>query len=283
MPGVHVVADPTNAAQLSAWDGAEGAYWAGHAERFERATAGYDARFFEVSAIASTDHVLDVGCGTGGTTRAAGRAAPSGSALGVDLSSRMIEYATRRAAEEGLANVRFAQADAQIHPFEPDAFDVAISRMGAMFFGDPVAAFSNVRRALRPEGRLVLLVWRSPRENEWIREIRSSLAAGRDLPVPSPDAPGPFSLADPGRARDILEKAGFSDVALEATTAPIWFGEDAYDAEAFLIGLTSWMLDGLDDDGRARARHALRTSLGRHETSDGVVYGSAAWLIAAGR
>ena len=94
--------------------------------------------------------MLDVGCGTGQTTRDAARAASAGSALGVDLSSRMLDYARHRAAEEGVTNVTFAQADAQIHPFEPGAYDVAISRTAAMFFGDHVAAFRNIGRALRP-------------------------------------------------------------------------------------------------------------------------------------
>ena len=135
--------------------------------------------------------MLDVGCGTGQTTRDAARAASAGSALGVDLSSRMLDHARRRATEEGVTNVTFAQADAQIHPFEPGAYDVAISRTAAMFFGDHVAAFSNIGRALRSGGRLVLVTWQPLPGNEWIREISGALAAGRDLPAPPPDAPAP--------------------------------------------------------------------------------------------
>jgi ubiquinone/menaquinone biosynthesis C-methylase UbiE len=142
--------DSTNAGQLRAWDGDEGGYWADNAEYFDRSVAVYHERLMTTAAVGERDRVLDVGCGTGQTTRDAARAASAGSALGIDLSSRMLDLARRRATEEGLTNASFAQADAQIHPFEPGGYDVAISRTAAMFFGDHVAAFTNIGRALRP-------------------------------------------------------------------------------------------------------------------------------------
>ena len=153
MPDVTaLITDPSNADQLHAWDGDEGAFWTANADRFDRAVAAYQGEFLAAADIAETDHVLDIGCGTGQTTRDAARAASSGSALGVDLSSQMIALARRLAAAAGIRNARFEQADAQVHPFEPAAFDVAISRTGAMFFGDAIAAFTNIGRALRPAG-----------------------------------------------------------------------------------------------------------------------------------
>ena len=141
-----------------------------------------------------------------------------GSALGVDLSAHMLDYARRRAAEEGVTNASFQQVDAQIHPFPPGAFDAAISRTGAMFFGDLTAAFTNIGRALVPGGRLVLVAWQPLPANEWIREISGALSAGRDRPAPPPDAPGPFSLSDPDRVRTILTATGFTNIELEGTT-----------------------------------------------------------------
>src|SRR6516225_8501986 len=129
---LHV--DPANAEQARAWDGDEGAYWAGNAGRFDRAVAAYHERFLAAAVIGCADRVIDIGCGTGQTTRDAARAAADGRALGVDLSARMIERARRLAAEHEIANAAFEQADAQIHPFETEAFDVAISRTGTMFF-----------------------------------------------------------------------------------------------------------------------------------------------------
>jgi SAM-dependent methyltransferase len=227
--------------------------------------------------------VLDIGGGTGQTTRAAARAATAGSALGVDLSSAMLEYARRRSGEEGIANAHFEQVDAQIHPFATATFDVAISRTGAMFFGDPVTAFTNIARAVRPGGRLVLLTWQSLEHNEWIRELSGALAAGRDLPAPPSTAPGPFSLSDPDRVRELLTLAGFRGIELDGVTAGMWFGNDADDAHRFVLGLLGWMLDGLDDTGRDRARAALRATTGAHQTGGGVVYDSAAWIIRATR
>jgi SAM-dependent methyltransferase len=273
-----VTVDSSNVEQLRAWDGDEGKYWADNAEYFDRSVALYHDRLLAVAAIGEREHVLDVGCGTGQTTRDAARAASVGSALGVDLSSRMLDYARRRAVEEGVTNVTFEQGDAQIHPFEPGAFDVAISRTAAMFFGDHVAAFGNIGRALRSGGRLVLVTWQPLAGNEWIREISGALAAGRDLPAPPPDA-GPFALSDPDRVRALLARAGFAAVELEGTTAGMWFGNDADDAHRFVLGLMGWMLEGLDDSGRARATDALHATMVAHETPDGVLFESAAWII----
>jgi SAM-dependent methyltransferase len=277
-----VPVDSSNIEQLRAWDGDEGEYWAHNAEYFDRSVAVYHERLLTVAAIGERDHVLDVGCGTGQTTRDAARAASAGAALGVDLSSPMIDYARRRATTEGVTNVRFAQADAQIYPFEPGASDVAISRTAAMFFGDHAAAFTNIGRALRSGGRLVLVTWQPLSGNEWIREISGALAAGRDLPPPPPDA-GPFSLSDPDRVRVLLMTAGFSDVELDGATAGMWFGNDADDAHRFVLGLMGWMLEGLDNVGRTRAIDALRATMAAHETPDGVLFESAAWTIQASR
>ncbi len=274
---------PSNAEQLRAWDGDEGAYWAAEAEYFDRAVADYAPRFLDASAIGETEQVLDIGCGTGQTTRDAARAATAGAALGVDLSSAMLEYARRRTAEEGIANAHFEQVDAQVHRFETAAFDAAISRTGAMFFGDPIAAFTNIARAVRPGGRLVLLTWQPLSDNEWIREFSAALAAGRDLPAPPPDAPGPFSLSDPQRVRDVLTHGGFTNIELERATAGMWFGTDADDAYRFVLGFLGWMLDDVDDTRRDQARAALRASAAAHETDRGVIYDSAAWIMRATR
>lgn len=279
----HVPVDPSNVEQSRAWDGDEGAYWAAHPDHFERSLEAYGDAFFASAAIAADDRVLDVGCGTGGTTRIAARTASAGSALGVDLSSAMLEIARQRAATECLNNVRFERADAQIHPFSPASFDVAIGRTSAMFFGDRVAALTNIASALRPGGRLVLLTWQGSEGNEWLREFSGALAAGRDLPTPPPDAPGPFSLADPNVIRSVLTTAGYTHIAVDGRREPMRFGADTDDAYRFVLGLMSWMLEGLDDTGKARARDALRATVAAHDSGSGVLYASAAWITTATR
>lgn len=273
---------PTNAAQLRAWDGDEGAYWANHADYFDRSVAPYHQQLFASARIADAERILDIGCGTGQTTLDAARAATRGSALGIDLSARMLDVARGRAAAEELNNAAFLQADAQVHPFPPESFDVVISRTGAMFFGDLTAALANIRRALVPAGRLVLVVWQPLSANEWMREISGALAAGRDLPAP-PDGPGPFALSDPERVRPLLAAGGFADIEFVGTSAGMWFGTDADDAHRFVLGFTGWMLDGLDEAARARAEQGLHTTLAAHETPDGVLFGSATWTIHATR
>jgi SAM-dependent methyltransferase len=278
---VHV--DPSNAAQLQAWDGDEGAYWAANADHYDRSVEVHHHRLLAAAGIGTADRVLDIGCGTGQLSREAARAATAGSALGVDLSSAMLEIAGARAAQEQLTNVAFEQLDAQIHPFQAEAFDLVVSRTGVMFFGDPVAAFTNIGLALGPGGRMALLAWQPLWENEWIRELSTALAAGRDMPLPPADAPGPFSLSDPDRVRTLLSGAGFTDIELIGTQGAMWFGTDADDAHRFVLGQLGWMLQGLDDAGRARGLDALRASTSSHEGDQGVHYDSAAWIITATR
>ena len=278
-----VQVDPTNAEQLRAWDGDEGSYWATNADYYDRSVAQHHDRLVAAAAIGEQDHVLDIGCGTGKLSRDAARAASSGSTLGVDLSSAMLEVAEDRAAQERLRNVRFEQLDAQIHLFEANAFDLVVSRTGAMFFGDPAAAFANLGAALRPGGRLALLTWQPPSENEWIRELSAALAAGRQMSPPPSGAPGPFALSDPDRVRSVLGAACFTDIDLIGSSAGMWFGSDADDAHRFVLGQLGWMLHGLDDAGRARALEALRVTASAHETGAGVVFDSATWIITATR
>jgi SAM-dependent methyltransferase len=278
---VHV--DPSNIEQLRAWDGDEGAYWAAHDDYFDRAMVEHHERLLSTAAIAPFERVIDIGCGTGQTTRDAARAASHASALGVELSAVMLAVARQRTAAEGVGNASFLQADAQIYAFDPEAFDIAISRTGTMFFGDRIAAFTNIGRSLVPGGRLVMVVWQHAAANEWLREIMGALSAGRKPSTLPPDAPGPFSLSEPSAVRSVLSSAGFTDIDLDALEAPMWFGDDADDAHLFLTGMLGWMLEGLDETGRRRASDDLRTTLAAHASSDGVVFGSAAWVIRAAR
>lgn len=278
-----VKVDPSNLEALRAWDGPDGDYWSENEHFFDHSLHRYQPRFLDAAGVGPDDRVLDVGCGNGQTTRDAARRATAGEALGIDLSHRMIEQARRRAAEAGLANARFVQGDAQIHPFEAGSFDRALSRTGTMFFGDPVAAFANIARALRPGGKLVQLVWQPLPRNHWIRDFSAALAAGRELPVPPLDAPGPFSLSEPGRVRSILSDAGFTDVAVDGVEELMWFGDTADEAFRLVCGLgfSQFMLRDLDDASRRRALDDLRTTIERHDTDEGVLYPSAAWLVGA--
>lgn len=274
-----------NAEQARAWNGEEGDDWATYEEQYSASARRHGRRMLDAARIAPGERVLDLGCGCGESTRAAARAAGDGLALGVDLSAQMIARARERARAEGLANARFEQADAQVYAFDAQAFDLAISRFGAMFFGDPVAAFQNVGRALRPGGRLALVAWQELDANEWLVALRGVLAAGRTLPTPPAGAPGPFGLADAARTRQTLAAAGYTAVDLEALAEPVYLGADAADAFAFVrsLGITRGLLGDLDEAARARALDAVQATLAAHDTGQGVLLGSAAWLITARR
>jgi len=195
----------------------------------------------------------------------------------------MLDLARAKSREEGVTNVDFLQADAQIHLFDEVGFDVAISSFGAMFFADPVAAFNNIGRALGPDRRLALLAWQELARNEWVSAFRTALALGRQLPEPPRDAPSPFSLADPERVRRIVAAAGFENVEFEAIDATMDFGSDADDAYAFIepMGIVDGLTEDLSDDQRAHALAELRKTVEAHAGADGVHFGASAWLITA--
>lgn len=273
----------SNTAQLDAWDGGEGQYWAAHADEYDDSITPYHHALLDLAAVEPDDRVLDIGCGTGQTTRDAARQAVAGSAVGIDLSWAMLEVAGTRAEHEGVRNVSFLHADAQVHPFEPASFDLAISRTGTMFFGEPQVAHANIARALRPGGRLAIAVWQARSENEWFTAFTSALAAGRDLPVPPPDAPHPFSMSDPDRLSALFGATGFDGVAVNDLRAPMTFGADARQAYEFVLGQLGWLVADLDDTRREAALRALMETMRRHDSGDGVSFDSAMWLISARR
>jgi SAM-dependent methyltransferase len=247
---------------------------------------GYDAelrRHNEVLRqacdVRPRNHVLDVGCGSGQTTREAARAARAGSALGVDVSAPAIERARELARTEGIRNATFECADAAVYRFPQERFDVTISRFGTMFFGDPAAAFANIGRALHPAGRLVMMVWQASERNEWDVTVRQSLGAN-----PS-GLPDPFSLADPPAVTEILEGAGFADVTFTDVNEPVYYGPDVAAAMAWVRGFacTSEVLKQLDSTAAERALGRLREALAAHLSGDGVRFNSRAWIVAARR
>jgi SAM-dependent methyltransferase len=275
-----------NVEQAEYWNTAASVHWIEYQDRHDAVVAPLDSHLFAAANIAGTDRVLDVGCGCGATTRAAARTAAAGHATGIDLSTAMLERARAVASEDGLANVRFVQGDAQVYPFDEREFDVAISRFGVMFFEDPVAAFANMARAIREQGRLAFCCWRELTRNDWILVPASAVLS--HVPPPdfgSPGAPGPFALADPDRVQSVLSAAGWRDVDLQEVKEQLPVGDDADEAFTFIRGIRSFrrMLEGADEATAGRALDAVRNALVERETSDGVVLGSTAWVVSARR
>jgi ubiquinone/menaquinone biosynthesis C-methylase UbiE len=235
--------------------------------------------------IRPDDHVLDIGCGAGQTTRDAARLAVAGHVIGVDIAAPLIERARRLTTAAGLANVSFEQVDAETHRFPAECFDVAISRFGTMFFRNPVAAFTNIARAMRHEGRLVMMVWQEHDRNEWSVSIQQAVGGVADMSAPDSRKLDPFSLADRTTAERVLDRAGFGEVTFTDVHAPVYYGADVAAALEWVRGF-SWVRDvaqRLDPGSTTSARERLIRTLAAHAGSDGVWFDSRAWIITARR
>ncbi len=203
-----------NQEQIEYWNSGAGDTWVAQQERLDRELDPLGRAALDALAPRAGEHVLDVGCGSGQTTFQLGDAVgPTGRVVGLDVSAQMLAAALRR--KRG-AQVSFLRADAQTHVFDRP-FHAIYSRFGTMFFADPVAAFANLLRALRPGGRMAFVCWRAEAENP-VMTVPIAAAAKRlpPLPRPPPDpcAPGPFAFADGARLGRILEAAGFVDIRL---------------------------------------------------------------------
>jgi SAM-dependent methyltransferase len=239
----------------------------------------YHARLMAAIDIGEDARVLDIGCGTGLTTRSAALAAPRGHALGVDISAAMLDRARDLT---HLANARFELGDAQVHPLPVDHFTLGVSRFGTMFFANPSAAFANIASALRPGARFVQLVWQDSSRQAWHAAVQLVLTG--DVGTPStPVRHAAFSLADPTKVHDVLSGAGFVDVQLTEVCEPVYYGADLASALHAIrsLRMTSDMIAELDDASTDRALSQLRTITdGR---ADGVWFDACAWLVTARR
>jgi SAM-dependent methyltransferase len=252
----------------------------------------YDAelqRYYEplrrACRIGRTDRVLDVGCGAGQTTRDAGRTAEAGVAIGVDISAAAIQEARRLARAEGLRNVKFMHADAEVHQFPPETIDIVISRFGTMFFRDPVAGFANIARALRVGGRLALIVWQGRELNEWAMSIQNALAPHERDSGAASDGPDAFSLGNADSLRHVIEAAGFVEASLADVNEPVFYGRTIDEAVEWVrrFASTRARLERLGEQARSAALDRLRSAMAAHHRTDGVWLNSRAWIVTARR
>ncbi|MEU1077104.1 MULTISPECIES: class I SAM-dependent methyltransferase [unclassified Streptomyces] len=274
-----------NTAQAEAWNGYEGEQWARSQDRWDAVNDGFNQPLLDAAALTETDRVLDIGCGTGRTTRLAARRAYRGEAVGLDLSAPMLGRARASALREGVENVSFVQGDAQVHAFGAEGFDAVISRYGMTFFTDPVAAFANLHSALRPGGRLAFICAAEAEANEWLAALASLEGI---LPLGGfgePGGPGMFALTDPDRIRALVTAGRFAGVEVRRSEVPGKWGADAADAAAFLLdsGPGRHLLDQVGPREQARARQALTAALRRYEADGAVWLRSSSWLVTAVR
>jgi SAM-dependent methyltransferase len=270
-----------NEDQIKYWNEKAGPEWVVMQERMDGYLAAISAALLTFADVRPGMAVLDVGCGTGATSLALARAGAD--VTGADISRPMLEFARGRAQEAGLP-VQFVEADASAFPFKPE-FDLIFSRFGVMFFDDPAAAFANLRRALKPGGRLAFVCWRGLHENLW---AWAPVAAAKPLlpeqPPSDPLAPGPFAFASRERVADILTRAGFTGIRIEPYDGVMPLGKDipAIAAQTLQIGPLSRMIGDADEATRAKVIEAVEGTMVRFRAADGgIAPPSACWLVAA--
>lgn len=278
-----------NEEAIEAWDGPLYDRFVQFRDLLTTGLGAHGEEALRLSPPRTGERVLDVGCGFGDTAqRIAGLVGGDGEVLGVDASPRFIETARREAADAGVGNVRFAVADVETASFD-QRFDFAFSRMGTMFFANPVAAMRNVRQALRAGGRLVMVVWRSKVENEWM--YRAQTITERFLSKPDEYdeptcGPGPFSMANADTTSGILLSAGFEGVALRRCDEPIKIGSDVEEAVELVMSLgPAGEILRLAGESAAHLHEpvadALREGLAEWAGPGGVVAPASTWIVTA--
>jgi SAM-dependent methyltransferase len=273
--------DELAADQAAFWNGQGGKMWLASYERIQRNIAGFGDAVLAAANARPGETVLDVGCGTGATTaRLAAAVGPQGRVLGADISEPLIGAARA----QNLANASFVVGDATTYPFEAASFDLVFSRFGVMFFADPVAAFKNLRRALKPSGRRAFVCWRTPQENPW--GLVPMRAAAPHLPPferPGPEDPGQYAFGDRARVERILKEAGFGTPSFQALDRPIPMGKDIPDVLDNLgrFGPIARLFSEATPQQLEAARSAIAEALVPHATAEGVTLAGACWLVSA--
>lgn len=276
-----MITDPAqtgNAGQIDYWNATAGQTWAAFQTQLDRQLEPLGAEAMRVLAPAPGERILDIGCGCGQTAQAlAARVGSSGAVLGVDISEPMLAVARQRGSA-----AQFRLADAQGADLGEAAFDAAFSRFGVMFFSDPVAAFANIRRAVRPGGRLTFVCWRPLSENPWMYvPLEAARPALPPLAPPEPGAPGPFAFADPDRVRGILTGAGFGAVEIAAFDTPIGSGglEETM-ALTFRVGPLGSALRE-NPELAAAVSNLVKPAVAAYLTPQGVMMPAAVWIVSA--
>ncbi|MFM6950417.1 MAG: class I SAM-dependent methyltransferase [Novosphingobium sp.] len=265
------------------WRAQVGRSWAQNYALTDRSFAGLTQMLLDRAAPLVGRAVLDIGCGAGELALALARQNPGAAVLGVDISQDLIAVAQGRAAD--LPNLDFIEADAATWRDPAFAADLVVSRHGVMFFGDPPAAFANIRAGTAAGARLLFSCFRTPGENAWAAGLAEILGLP---PAANPRGPGPFAFAEMAHVEAILSAAGWRDIAFEAADFAYvcGTGEDPVeDALDFFrrIGPAAPHLRSLEGDSRASAEARIREWLERHRSGNLIAMAAAAWIVTARR
>ncbi|MGW0613699.1 class I SAM-dependent methyltransferase [Streptomyces sp. NPDC002788] len=265
--------------QAARWNGPSGHAWVDLQEVLDGMFRPFEELLVEAVSAEQAGRVLDVGCGTGGITRAVARRV--GHCVGIDISEPMIATAREHAEREGVP-ASFLRDDAQGHAFEPGSFDAVVSRFGVMFFNDPVRAFTNIRSAVVEGGRLRLVVWRDPAENPFMTTAeRAAAPFVPDLPARRPDQPGQFAFADPDRVRRILAESGWVEIDIRPIDVVCTLPEKELVSYFTRLGPLGTILPRADEETRARVVETVRPAFEPFVQGTDVRFTAACWTVSA--
>ncbi|MBS0417037.1 MAG: class I SAM-dependent methyltransferase [Proteobacteria bacterium] len=271
-----------NDEQATLWNGSAGRAWIEVQPLLDAILAPIEDLLVQAVATRSAHRVLDVGCGTGATTRAVARKlGANGEVVGIDISEPMIGVARARAAHDGSTAI-FICADAQTRPFEPASFDMIISRFGVMFFENAVSAFANLSRAATTDAEMCLFTWRSPAENPFMTTAeRAAAPLLPTIPAREPDAPGQFAFCDRERVARILEEGGWADIAIQPVDIPCAFPEKELVRYFTQLGPLGRVLHEADEPTRARIIEKVRAAFDPYVHGGEIRFNAACWKIGA--
>jgi SAM-dependent methyltransferase len=277
MHGAHETDDE----QARVWNGAGGRGWVEMQDVLDRLFEPLEHLLVEAVCSGPAGRVLDVGCGTGGTTLAIARRLDTGGACtGIDISEPMVAAARSRA-ERQRVRARFVRGDAQRHRFAPASLDMIVSRFGVMFFDDFIDAFANLRAAARQGGALRFIAWRSATENPFMTTAERAAAPLVTIPAREPGAPGQFAFADEPRVRAILQQSGWSGIDVQPIDVACTLPEKDLLGYLTRLGPLGRTLADMDASTRTRVAAAVRPAFEPYEDGGEVRFTAACWMVGA--
>jgi SAM-dependent methyltransferase len=270
--------------QAKLWNGSAGCAWVEAQALLDRILQPFEDALVAAVSASGARRVLDVGCGTGSTTRAVARRLGANSdSVGVDISQQMIDTA-RTLTEQERVPAKFICADAQSHSFEPASFDMIVSRFGVMFFADPVEAFANLRNAAGKEAALCFIAWRSPAENRFMTTAeRAAASLLPNLPARRADAPGQFGFADARRVQSILAQSGWTDIDIQPIDVTCTLPESELSRYGARLGPVGVALREVDARTRDQVVAVVRKAFEPYVHGDEVRFTACCWKVDARR
>ena len=270
--------------QAKLWNGSAGCAWVEAQTLLDRILQPFEDLLVAAVCATGARRVLDVGCGTGSTTRGIARPLDANRAcVGVDISEQMIATARMLAEQEGVP-AKFICADAQTHAFERASFDMIVSRFGVMFFADPVRAFANLRDAASKDATLCFIAWRSPAENRFMTTAeRAAAHLLPNLPARRADAPGQFGFADARRVQSILAESGWTDIDIQPIDIECTLPESELSRYGARLGPVGVALQEVDPRTRDEVVAVVRTAFEPYVRGDEVSFTASCWRVDAQR